>query len=244
MSQKASCTTNWIAHRGLSLDAPENSRGAFKDAKRAGFQFVETDLRISRDGHLILSHDPDLARLGGPKQPVWTMSRKELEDTHLTGGESPLFFDEFLTLARSMSWVFDIKKEYGMKTLLALKTWIESYGRGEFLAKSWFLFWDHDQRSWWTQAFPEANIFASERECWRAGLANLGPFANLAGVVPAWGYAVPPRFCGASLFRKKIFKKYQDRSAYVIAYLPTTDAEAQNALDAGADFILTDHHMI
>lgn len=244
MDQKNSNQTCWIAHRGLCKTAPENSRAAFRDAENTGFNSIETDLRVSQDGHLLLSHDPDLKRLGGPAQPVWSLKRRDLEAVELNGGEPPLFFDEFVALTRRMNWVFDIKQETGLKTLQALKDWIDQNQSADIIQKSRFLFWDHAQRSWWLRSFPEARIFASQRECWRAGLASLTPFSLLGGMIPSWGYAVPPSLLGKPLFRKKIFKKYQDRKACVIAYLPRSVEEAQSALSAGADFILTDYERL
>lgn len=46
-----------IAHRGLTHIAPENSLAAFACALAAGFEGVETDVRLSADGELVLFHD-------------------------------------------------------------------------------------------------------------------------------------------------------------------------------------------
>ena len=41
-----------IAHRGASGHAPENTLAAFRLAAKMGAQFIETDLRLTRDGHV------------------------------------------------------------------------------------------------------------------------------------------------------------------------------------------------
>lgn len=46
-----------IAHRGYSSKYPENSIDAFKGAIWAGADLIETDLRESADGAIVLSHD-------------------------------------------------------------------------------------------------------------------------------------------------------------------------------------------
>lgn len=46
-----------IAHRGASADAPENTAVAFRLAAEQGADWVELDVRASRDGHLIVNHD-------------------------------------------------------------------------------------------------------------------------------------------------------------------------------------------
>lgn len=50
-----------LAHRGLTLDAPENSLLAFARAIAAGSTYVETDVRASSDGVAMIHHDAELA---------------------------------------------------------------------------------------------------------------------------------------------------------------------------------------
>lgn len=53
----------WIvAHRGASAYAPENTVPAFKLAIEQGADWIEFDLRMSKDGVLICSHDDTLDR--------------------------------------------------------------------------------------------------------------------------------------------------------------------------------------
>ena len=55
--------TPWvIAHRGASAYAPENTVPAFRLAAEQGATFVEFDLRLSRDGHIVCLHDDSLER--------------------------------------------------------------------------------------------------------------------------------------------------------------------------------------
>ncbi|KAI1778253.1 PLC-like phosphodiesterase [Hypoxylon cercidicola] len=54
-----------IAHRGYKAAAPENTMLAFRAAVEAGAHAVETDLHLSRDGVVVLSHDATLARCFG-----------------------------------------------------------------------------------------------------------------------------------------------------------------------------------
>jgi glycerophosphoryl diester phosphodiesterase len=49
-----------IAHRGLALDAPQNSVDAFRAALAAGATHLETDVRATADGTAVLVHDPQL----------------------------------------------------------------------------------------------------------------------------------------------------------------------------------------
>jgi glycerophosphoryl diester phosphodiesterase len=52
--------TTVIAHRGASKAAPENTVEAFALAGRLGADAVELDVRRTRDGALVVHHNPDL----------------------------------------------------------------------------------------------------------------------------------------------------------------------------------------
>ncbi len=51
-----------IAHRGASGSAPEATRPAFEKAVAAGADYLEMDIQMSRDGHLVAIHDTYLDR--------------------------------------------------------------------------------------------------------------------------------------------------------------------------------------
>jgi glycerophosphoryl diester phosphodiesterase len=51
-----------IAHRGGSLEAPENTLAAFRHAIELGMRFVELDVQMSRGGELVVIHDETLER--------------------------------------------------------------------------------------------------------------------------------------------------------------------------------------
>lgn len=49
-----------IAHRGASVDAPENTIEAFELAVEQGADMIETDLHLSKDGAVPLYHDSEI----------------------------------------------------------------------------------------------------------------------------------------------------------------------------------------
>jgi glycerophosphoryl diester phosphodiesterase len=51
-----------IAHRGASAYEPENTLRAFNRAIEMGATMLELDVHLTRDGHLVVIHDPDLSR--------------------------------------------------------------------------------------------------------------------------------------------------------------------------------------
>lgn len=53
------------AHRGASAERPENTMASFRRALELGADALELDLHATRDGVLVVSHDPDGARMCG-----------------------------------------------------------------------------------------------------------------------------------------------------------------------------------
>jgi glycerophosphoryl diester phosphodiesterase len=51
-----------IAHRGYKAANPENTIGAFKGAVEVGAHAIETDIHLSKDGVVVLSHVRILSR--------------------------------------------------------------------------------------------------------------------------------------------------------------------------------------
>jgi glycerophosphoryl diester phosphodiesterase len=51
-----------VAHRGASVEQPENTIEAFEAAIDAGADAVEFDVRMTADGVAVVMHDPDVSR--------------------------------------------------------------------------------------------------------------------------------------------------------------------------------------
>ena len=54
-----------FAHRGAHLDVAENTWMAFTAAAALGYRYIETDVRGTADGHVIICHDARARRLAG-----------------------------------------------------------------------------------------------------------------------------------------------------------------------------------
>ena len=67
------------AHRGSRLHAPENSRSALISGYTAGADVIEFDLQLTKDGQLVLSHDPTTDRLTGKPGKILDLTIAELK---------------------------------------------------------------------------------------------------------------------------------------------------------------------
>ncbi len=67
------------AHRGASGQFPENSLPAFEAAIRQGSDFLELDVRLSRDGVAVVIHDEIIDRTTGECGQVGELTAVQLE---------------------------------------------------------------------------------------------------------------------------------------------------------------------
>ena len=82
------------AHRGLhGPGVPENSLAAFRRAAERGYG-IEMDVRLTRDGHLAVIHDPDLTRMCGVEGRIADMTASRLRACRLAGTEETVPFLE------------------------------------------------------------------------------------------------------------------------------------------------------
>ena len=231
----------WISHRGLCERATENTAEAFRAALDAGFEHLETDLRSTADGHLVLAHDEDLTRIAGVPLKVTDATRSQLEQVRLSGGEPLLFFDQWLEEFGQHRWILDIKPEHGERTLSLLQAQWQGQARELLSQRARFLFWDAGQQQLLLDDQPEIECMAPMPACRRAGLACVAGLPPLAGIEPGATYSLPPRLGGVRLLRPATVARYRRRDGRVLAFLPETPREADWALESGVDEILTNH---
>ncbi len=64
-SAHAAASPIFYAHRGAAAEQPENTLPSFARALELGAHALETDVHMSADGHIIVSHDPSGDRMTG-----------------------------------------------------------------------------------------------------------------------------------------------------------------------------------
>ncbi len=108
-----------IGHRGASAYAPENTLAAFDLALSLGAHYLELDVHMSRDGVLVVVHDPTLDRTARGPAAVSTgliRSRTFDELSHLEFGS---WFNEAFTRYR--------REEYAGLRILSLESVLARY---------------------------------------------------------------------------------------------------------------------
>ena len=77
------------AHRGGSMEAPENTLEAFEYALELGCAYIETDVQATKDGEVVIFHDSNLRRLAGLNKKVNELTLEEIRSVDLLqGGKS------------------------------------------------------------------------------------------------------------------------------------------------------------
>ncbi|BCJ92516.1 glycerophosphoryl diester phosphodiesterase [Anaerocolumna cellulosilytica] len=66
------------SHRGFSYSVPENTLPAIEKAIEEQADYVEVDVRVTKDGELILLHDNNLKRTTGLNKKVWDINYAEI----------------------------------------------------------------------------------------------------------------------------------------------------------------------
>ena len=108
-----------LAHRGLALDAPENTLLAFLHAVSIGVTHLETDVHASSDGVAMISHDADLRRLVGRDAKVGDLTAAELRAIDLGHGQGFCSLAEALDAYPDAKFNIDVKDKRAVGPTIA-----------------------------------------------------------------------------------------------------------------------------
>ena len=98
-----------IGHRGAAGHAPENTIAAIHRGIALGVDFVEMDVRCSRDGRLVVMHDATVDRTTDGSGLVEEMTWTELERLDAGGGERVPSVEAALAAASGVGVMLEIK---------------------------------------------------------------------------------------------------------------------------------------
>lgn len=128
----------YYAHRGLhNSERAENSMSAFKAAVEHGYG-IELDIRLSKDGNLVVFHDDTLDRVCGREGKVIDFTADELADFKLNGTEDgiPLFSDVLALVDGKAPLLVEIKEDSGDSAVSKASCEILKNYKGDFIIES------------------------------------------------------------------------------------------------------------
>ncbi|MDE1375163.1 glycerophosphodiester phosphodiesterase family protein [Bacillus sp. FSL K6-1109] len=105
-----------IAHRGASELEPEHTLRSYSRAIKDGADFIEIDLRMTKDGKLVAFHDEDVSRTTDGKGNIENLSLKHVKELRTEKDQQVLTLEE-------------IFKKYGDSTKYYIETREGSKGR-------------------------------------------------------------------------------------------------------------------
>ena len=89
-----------IGHAGASKLAPGNTLTSFQKAIDLGADYVEFDVHISKDGEIVIMHDPNTFSTTGHKGLIKSMPLKELKMLKIGDGERIPTLQELIEIAK------------------------------------------------------------------------------------------------------------------------------------------------
>jgi len=102
-----------VAHRGFKAVAPENTIASFEAAAAAGADYMELDVRPTRDGQLVIMHDSTVDRTTNGKGAVRDLTFDEIRKLDAGKGERVLTLREALEWAKTRGVRIDIDHKDG-----------------------------------------------------------------------------------------------------------------------------------
>ncbi|GCB33474.1 glycerophosphodiester phosphodiesterase [Bacteroides faecalis] len=102
-----------FSHRGGRMENDENTLKAFKASYDAGYRGFETDIRMTKDGELVITHDSSLERTTNGKGLVEDHTKTEIMQLQTKQGNKMMFLDELLVFLQDKKGLY---VEFEMKT--------------------------------------------------------------------------------------------------------------------------------
>lgn len=108
-----------VAHRGMSALAPENTVAAIDKAAEMGYKYVEIDIRKTKDGIWVLSHDNDIKRTTSGEGIISEFTYKQLTTYRIDNGSNVKEYDALII--PTLDEVLKRCSYYGISPVIEIK---------------------------------------------------------------------------------------------------------------------------
>ena len=116
-----------IAHRGAHKTVPENSLASLEKAIELGVDYVEIDVRRTKDGALVIMHDAGVNRMTNGKGKIEDLTLEEIRKLDIVRGKTQAVtgqkiptFEEILQRAKGHMKIYVDHKKAPPAEVLAL----------------------------------------------------------------------------------------------------------------------------
>jgi glycerophosphoryl diester phosphodiesterase len=225
-----------LAHRGLAIDAPENTLLAFARAIAAGVTHVETDVHVSADGVAMVSHDPDLRRLTDRNAAVADLTSHELRRIDLGFGQG------YCTLAEALDAFPDTRFNIDMKIEGAVVPAVDAIRTANATRRVLIGSFSAARRLKAVRMLPGVATSVSARGGIAAvAAAQRGPSAALRRILrDVDAVQLPPTVLGMRTFTARTIEGFHDAGVEVHAWTINAPLEMDRLLAIGVDGLVSD----
>ena len=225
-----------FAHRGLAVEAPENTMLAFAKAVAAGALYIETDVHASSDGIAVIAHDPDLKRIAGRDVRVDQLTFAELRRIDLGEGQV------FCSLAEALDTFPETRFNIDVKSRAAVPGTIDAIVAAGASHRVLVSSFDEKRRLAVLRGLPGVVSSASAR---RFLVALLGAKGGLSPVVRAAlrglvAVQVPERAIGLRITTARMIARLHAAGVEVHVWTVNDPQRMRELLDLGVDGLVTD----
>jgi glycerophosphoryl diester phosphodiesterase len=224
-----------MAHRGGAIEHLENTLPAFQACVDMGYRYVETDVRVTADGVLVVFHDPTLERVTDRTGRIDAIPWSEVSTARIGGREPILRLEDLLG-----AWP-DVRFNLDIKAAGVLAPLVRTVRRLKIADRICL------------GSFSDARIAAARRLFGPSVCTALGPKGvaalrlssyspRAAGLVriQAGVAQVPLQLGGRALVDERFLTAAHARDLQVHVWTVDTEAETTAMLDLGVDGIMTD----
>ena len=225
-----------IAHRGLALEAPENTLLAFAKAIAVGVVHLETDVHASADGVAIISHDDDLRRVADRSVRVDQLTVAELHRIDLGFGQN------FATLAEVLDAFPDARFNIDVKSAGAIQPTVDAVRAQGAIGRVLVTSFSDARRRAVSRQLPGVSTSAASRASARllaASKLRFGPeVRRLLREIDA--VQLPERRNGIHIVTGPFVRMVHSAGAEVHVWTVNDPADMLRLLELGVDGIITD----
>ena len=225
-----------LAHRGLALEAPENTLLAFVAAIGLGVTHIETDVHASSDGVAVISHDPDLSRVAGTPARVSELSFPVLQKIDLGHGQS------FCSLAEALHAFPETRFNIDIKSADAVAPTVAAILDAGAIDRVLVTSFSGARRRAAVRQLPRVATSAS------SGLFAAALAAGKTGVTPLLRRAlrgidavqIPESYSGVTIVTERMIRQLHSAKVEVHVWTVNDAPAMHRLLDLGVDGIVTD----